>query len=188
MADIKKLLAIKKAKGKPKFNRDGYIKRKKIGPGWRKPKGVHSKLRHQFAGHSKKVMPGFRTDKRIRGVHLSGLLPVLIKTIKNLESLDKNTHGAIVANVGMKKKIELLEALKKQGIVVLNLKEDYISKAQAKLKERQAARDEKASKKTEKEKKAAKEKKKKVEKKLTEEEKIEKEKKEKDKIMTKGDQ
>jgi large subunit ribosomal protein L32e len=180
--DIKKLLQIRKQKKrKRRFIRESHGILRRIDDKWRRPRGRHSKLRHQAAGHRKKVKPGFRTDKAVRGLDNSGLVPVIIHSLNHIPLLNKSVHGAIVgSSVGKRKKLLLLAELKKHGIKVLNLKEGYENKIIEEFENRKKAEEEK-SKKAEK----SREKPGEEEKKLTEEEKQIQEKKEKDRLLTK---
>ena len=185
MKDIKKLLEIRKERKRtmPKFRRQTYGIYKRIGDEWRKPKGRHSKQKHQMAGHSKKVKPGFRTNRIVRGMDRTGLVPIVVYSLGNIPLIDKNLQGAIISsNVGDRKRIVLLNELKKHGIKVLNLKEGHENKILEKIKQRKQERENKILKK--KEGKPKKEEKK-AEKELTPEEKEAQEKKEKDKLLTK---
>lgn len=193
MADAKKLTERKELKKKhPAFKRESNTKRIKFkkDTAWRRPKGRHSKLRHQMAGHAKKVMPGFRTDNAVRGLHPSGLIAVVVNAPSDISKLDKSIHGVIVGStVGARKKLIIIEAVKKAGLQILNLKDNHASKIEETFKKRKAAKAERLTKKAEKEKsKKEKEKKetKEEKKELNEEEKAEQEKKEKEKILTKA--
>jgi len=191
MADLKKALERRKEQKnkRPTFKREGNTKSVKFKKDtrWRRPKGRHSKLRHQTAGHAKKVMPGFRSERSVRGLHQSGLVSIIVHTPNDVAELDKNTQGAIVAStVGKRKKLIIIESLKKAGVALLNIKEDYLSKVEAELKQRKATKEERTVKKEKKAETKKKEEKKEEKKAETEEEKAAKEKQEKDKIITKA--
>jgi large subunit ribosomal protein L32e len=186
MADIKKLLALRKKmkSNMPHYKRDGWYKKSGLGDKWRAPKGRHNKQRHGFAGHSSKVKPGFGTNNLVKHLDKSGLLPVLVNSIDNISILDKNIHGVIVGkHMGDRKRVLILEELKKKGIKVLNLKEDYAEKAKQKVKLRQEVKEKKL---LEKQKKKSKEEKKEVKKEeMTQEEKEKAQEHEKHKVLTK---
>jgi len=185
MTDIKKLLEIRKNRKSKKhhFRRQGFGIYYRIKDQWRKPKGRHSKQRHQAAGHAKKVKPGFRTNKLIRGMDKTGLIPVLVNSLAHIPLLDKNIHGAVICgNVGDRKRLQLLVELKKHGVKVLNLKENHDKTIQGRIEERKK---EKADRIARKSKSKSKKEVKKEEKELTPEEKEAKEKAEKDKILHK---
>ncbi|MBN2420896.1 hypothetical protein JXB27_01300 [Candidatus Woesearchaeota archaeon] len=191
MTDIKELIKIKKAldRKRPGFKRDGYGKRMRITAEWRKPRGLHNKMKNKKAGHRRMPMPGFRTNRLVRGLHMTGLMPVKVSSLVDIAMMDKGTQGAIIANgVGNRKRVILIEALKKAGIHILNLKENHSQKIKEALEIRKKARENKLLEKKEKSKKAEKKgEKKEIKEELTPEQKAEEEKKEKDKILTKAE-
>jgi large subunit ribosomal protein L32e len=192
MEEIKNLLKLrKKIKGKkPTFIRQDAHKKKKLGRKWRKPKGLHSKLRLKFKGHHKPVSKGFGSPKKVRGTDRQGLKIIVVNSIKDIEKIKDNESIIIAKRIGAKKKIELLKSANEKGVTISNIKnvEEYIKQLEAKLKERKEKR-EKALKERKEKKKSVKEKKEKegLAKKISEEEKKKEEKKEKDKILTKKD-
>lgn len=192
MADMKELMRIKKIldNKRPAFKRDGYGKRIRITSEWRKPRGLHNKMKDHKGGHRRMPMPGFRTNRLVRGLHMTGLLPVRVSTLVDIAMMDKKTQGAIVANgVGNRKRILLIDALNKAGIHILNLKNDHAQKIKDALSLRKKVREDILLQKKEKSKKAEKKEEHKDHKKeeLTPEQKAEEEKKTKDKILTKAD-
>ena len=151
MSDIKKLLEIRKNRKSKKhhFRRQGYGIYHRIKDQWRKPKGRHSKQRHQAAGHAKIVKPGFRTNKLVRGMDKTGLIPVIINTIAHIPLLNKNIHGAVIGgNVGNRKRLHIIAELKKHGIKVLNLKENHEQKIHDKINARKKEREERLARKS----------------------------------------
>jgi len=187
--DKEKLMEIRKAKKnkKPVFIRQDTNKKKRLRNKacWRKPKGRHSKMRLGKAGHESMPSLGWGSPKEVKGLHKSGLMPVLIFSLKDLEKI-KEGKGAVIGNsVGTRKRIELIKKAEERGLKILNIKntKKLIEKI---LKEREAKKEkrlEKEKKKSEKSKK--KEKKKEKEEPVDEEVKKKEKKKEKDKILTK---
>ena len=186
--ELKEILKLKKkAKGRrPNFIRQDFHK-KRLKKKWRRPKGLQSKVRLGFKGKPKKISSGFGSPKKVRGLHGSGLKPILIYSFKDIDKIKKENEGVIIGgSVGLKKRYEILKKLKEIGVKVLNIKdiEKYLKKFEDDLN----ARKEKKKKLKEKKEKKKEDKPKKEEKlaeKLTEEEKKEKDKKEKDKLLTK---
>jgi len=183
---MKKLLELKKliARKRPKFIRDESYKRKEVGPSWRRPRGQCSKVRRNMAGHMALVKKGYRGPRAVRGALLSGLIPVRISNMKELENLDAKKHTAVIASqVGIRKKILLLHACAKKGVTCFNIKDskqftDDFNKAQSEKKSKAAAKKKETQAKEKTKKKAVKK-----ETQPTEEE--EGEKKELDKILSK---
>ena len=170
-------------KNKPQFIRQDYQRRKRLGRKlkWRKPKGIHSKIRHHLKGRRKMPSPGYKSPSKTRGLHASGLEMVCIYSPSGINKIDKDTEGIIISKqVGLKKKFDILKMAKEMGIPILNANideqikkiEDFINSRKKGIKE---------TKKESKEKPETKE----SEQKLTDKQKKEIQKQEKDKILTK---
>jgi len=190
------LLKIKKEllKRKPVFKRHAYHRKKRLGKMWRRPRGLHSKMRLQRKGHRNVVSVGYRTPAALRGMHISGLEQIIVHNTSELSKINPSTQGIIVANVGEKKRIDILKEALKLKIRVINYKDpaSYLKSIEEQMKkkkdEKSLKEEEKKKKKDELKKKAEeKAKEKKLEEALTDEEKKEKEKEEKDKVLTKKD-
>jgi large subunit ribosomal protein L32e len=161
----KKLLDIRKKlkKKRPSFHREDSHKVIKIKPKWRKPTGSHSKVRHQLRGYVKRVEPGYRSPAAIRGTHKSGLFPVIINNIADLNRVNKEKQGIVIAaRLGKRKKVLVLNKAKELGITILNVKnvdafvksvDDFIK---ARKEKKQAHKKKKESKEKEKKKKSEK--------------------------------
>jgi len=191
---MKDLLALRKSikKKKPGFVRQDAHKKPRLKKKWRRARGIHSKIRLKKRGYRKNVRKGYGSPNKVYGLHPEGLKGVVVKSLDDLKSITKEKGAVISANIGLKKKIELLKKAKELGIIVLNFKDidKFLKSSEEKQKARKKAKEErkkkKAAKKKEKEKKVEEKKKEeKLAEKLTDEEKKEKEKEEKDKILTK---
>ena len=193
MKDSNTLLKIRKAlqRKKPNFIAQDTHKRKEVRKRWKKPTGVHSKMREHRKGHPKVVSKGWRSPKKIRGYHPTGLKICYVRNVSDLSPLNNKADAIMISSqVGTKKKIEIIEAAKKKNITVLNYRDvdGFVNNVKNRL---QKAKEEKA--KLVQEKKEMESKKKiKEEDKATlagkiqsEDERKEQEKKEKDKILTK---
>lgn len=129
MNDIKTLLELrnKLKQRKPDFIRQDYQRRKRLGRKlkWRKPKGVHSKIRHHFKGRRKMPSPGYRSPREARSLDSSGLKMIKVARVDDLKKISKESEGAVISkNVGMKKKLEVLKKAKELNVAVLNLNAD----------------------------------------------------------------
>ena len=176
---------------KPDFARQDYHKRPKLSKKWRKPKGLHSKMRKKLKGYRTSPSPGYGSPKSVNGLHASGLRLFLISSIKDLEKIDSSNEGIVLSStLGLRKRIEIIKKALENKITILNYKnpKQFLKIVEERLKkekeEKETKTKEKERKKKEKEKKGSEKKKEKLEK-LTEEEKKEEEKKEKDKLLTK---
>lgn len=195
MVDIKALLEQRRRtkKKKPVFSRKDCNRKKRIEDDvWRKARGVDNKQRLHRKGYKKGPSSGFRAPVLVRGLHKSGLIPVLVSSSGQLNTLSKE-HGIIISSQtgDRKRKIIILESQKK-NIRILNFDaEKTAQKIETELKERKEHRkksleakekksiDEKVKKETKKDKEEKKSDQ------LSDEEKKKLEKEEKDKVLTK---
>lgn len=169
---------------KPVFVRENYGALPRITNTWRKPKGIHSKLRHGFAGHRNRVEPGYGTPATLRHLTTEGLHPVLVHTTKTVDTLDPKKHTIIIAHVGMRKKTEIITYAQQKKISILNVKkpEQYLTSVQTELAERKKAQQ---TRKKKQEKQTKVEKKEQPQEQKDETAKKEEQKKELDKLLTK---
>jgi large subunit ribosomal protein L32e len=149
--EISKALQQRKEKKKrARFLRSDWHKRLRIGRRrkklrkWRRPKGRHNKIRERRKGRGARVDVGYGSPKVVRGT-INGLKPVLIYSPKDLEKLGEEDVG-IIASVGMKKKLEILNAAKemaKTKQIKLNVDiEEELEKINKKLEAKKRARKE----------------------------------------------
>jgi large subunit ribosomal protein L32e len=165
MTDKKTLLEFrsKMKKKKPGFFRRNWNSKGKIERTvWRKARGTDNKQRVKLKGYAVKPSQGFRSPAEVRGLHKSGLLPIIISSIKQLDSLTRE-HGVILSGrLGDKKRKELIVECQKRKITIINLDaEKAIGKIDASIKQRQdnkKKRSEEESAKAEKQKKSIEEK------------------------------
>ncbi|MBI2129402.1 50S ribosomal protein L32e [Candidatus Woesearchaeota archaeon] len=187
---MSKLLELRKAikAKKPVFLRQDYHKKKELGRKWRKPKGLHSKMRHHFKGKTRCVAHGWGSPAEVKYLHPSGLKQIMVNSVEELKKINAKTEGAMVAAaVGMKKKVEILKKAIELGIKVLNIKDtgSYLKEQEEKLKERKKRRTE--LKETKKEEKKSDKLEEKVAPELSDEDRKKQEKLEKEKVLTKKD-
>ncbi|MBW2976674.1 50S ribosomal protein L32e [Candidatus Woesearchaeota archaeon] len=190
MGSIKELLELRKqikAK-KPNFIRQDTNKKKRLKKKWRKPKGLHSKLGAKLKGRPKHVSKGYRSPKKARNLHKSGLQQCIVNSAGGLEQLDAKKNCVVISSsVGDRKRIIILKKAKEEGFNVVNIKnvDDYIKKAEEKIQLRKKSKEEEKGKAKETKAVEKKEVEEELTKKVEEESKKETEKKEKDKILTK---
>lgn len=150
--------AVQMRKKKPKFLRqDTYkcsFKNK-----WRKPRGLHNKIRLNRAGHAAKPSRGYGSPQEQRGLHRSGLVIVTITTLNDVQNLDPKKHGLMISSkLGLRKKVDLLQKLgdKFRIFNVKNVEQfltDVKSKFEVKKKENKSKKDKRVKSKFEAEKK-----------------------------------
>ena len=88
---------------------------------WRKPKGNDNKMRLQVKGYPPIVKSGYGTERELRGLHPSGLQPVWVHNVKELEGLDASRHIVYIASsVGLKKRLQILRRAEELGLRVAN--------------------------------------------------------------------
>ncbi|MCD6547436.1 MAG: 50S ribosomal protein L32e [Nanoarchaeota archaeon] len=107
---------------KPRFVRLNTVK-KKVEEKWRKPKGRHGRVK-KLLGHNKGASPdiGYGSPKKIRGLHLSGLKKILIHNVNELQNVDAKTQGIVIANIGKKKKIQIVQKALEMKLRIFNLR------------------------------------------------------------------
>ncbi len=113
----------KKIKGRrPKFSRQEWFRYKKIDKNtWRKPKGLHSKMRQNLKYRPNVANIGYRSPKKVRDLHPSGFEDVLVHNIDELDGLDPDTQAIRIAHgVGMKKRIDIENKADEMDLRVLN--------------------------------------------------------------------
>jgi len=142
-----------KAKSKqPKFVRQEYNKRKQLPLNWRKPRGVHSKLRLRRRGKPQMVSVGYKMPDEVRGLTREGLQQVFVSAPEHLKFI-KTGEVAVLHKVSNKRRLEILQAAQKLNAKILNFKDisKRIDEIKARLTAKQAARKKKGEKRAKKE-------------------------------------
>jgi len=144
--DVKSALENREAKKKrkPIFKRTDWHKRSRVGRGrkklqvWRRARGRHNKIREQRISRMKRPEIGYGSPRLVKGT-ISGLKPVNISTLNELEKLNKDNIAIINSVLGMRKRIMLFNKAKELGIKT-NLPEDFPAKFDNFLKEKKLRR------------------------------------------------
>lgn len=106
---------------RPAFKRQEWFRYKKLGDSWRRPKGIHSKMRRGIRRRPPLVRIGYRGPKAVRGLHPSGFEEVLVHTPSELDGLDPKVQAVRVGStVGFKKRTDIESKADELGIRVLN--------------------------------------------------------------------
>lgn len=106
---------------RPAFKRQEWHRYAKLGEGWRKPKGRHSKMKRGLKRRSPMADIGFRGPAKVRGYHPSGFREVLVHNIDGLESVDPKVEAVrIGGTVGTRKRLEIQDRADDLGIRILN--------------------------------------------------------------------
>ena len=106
---------------KPDFKRQESWRYKRVKENWKKPRGIDSKMRKKVKGWPPYPEAGYRSPKKIRGLHPSGYAEVQVQTVENLNEIDPAKQAIRIARtVGGKKRVEILALAEERGIHVLN--------------------------------------------------------------------
>jgi large subunit ribosomal protein L32e len=108
---------------RPVFGRQAANRYLRIGRdgAWRRARGLQSKQRRHYGFRSEIVRIGYRSPARVRGLVPSGFVPVLVRSVGELEGIDGHRQAAIIARtVGTRLRLVLEEEARKLGIRVLN--------------------------------------------------------------------
>ncbi|MBS3117986.1 hypothetical protein J4430_03865 [Candidatus Woesearchaeota archaeon] len=167
-----------KTKKKPVFLRQDIYKKKKLKNVWRKPKGIHSKLRR--TGRGKRNIPSIGYGSKKKPVEKK---PARISSIKELGMVEKGRVIYLSGKVGLKKKIQIIKEAGKKDLTILGIKDTkaFIEREEEERKKNKEKRKRKEEKKEE----ANKQEKEEKAKEELKEDKEKKEKEEKRKVLEK---
>src|SRR3989338_2765955 len=142
--EAKRLLELraKLKRKKPIFTKQDTHKHKNLKVRWRKPKGLHAKMRLNKKGHHRSIEVGWGSPKEVRGMHKSGLKIKLVNSLKEIENLGKEFGIVVGKTVGKRKKIEILKKAEEKGIKVLNINDvnSYIKKTEEEYSKKKLAK------------------------------------------------
>jgi large subunit ribosomal protein L32e len=114
------LRAIKSGQ-RPAFKRQEWYRYKMLGEEWRRPRGIHSKMRRGFKRRPPMVEIGYRGPKSVRGLHPSGFEEVMVYNADSLDKIDPKAQAIrIGGTVGVKKRLVIEARAAELGIRVLN--------------------------------------------------------------------
>lgn len=106
---------------RPTFKRQNWFRYKRLGEKWRRPRGIHSKMRRHFKYRIPVVQIGFRGPASVRGLHPSGFEEVMIKTPKEVDNVNPEVQAIRIAStVGDKKREIIVKKADKLKIRVFN--------------------------------------------------------------------
>ena len=106
---------------RPAFKRQEWFRYQKLGESWRRPRGIHSKMRRGMKRRPPMVEIGYGGPALVRGLHPSGFEEVMVYNVDGLENINPKTQAArIGGTVGVKKRIAIENRAKELGIRVLN--------------------------------------------------------------------
>ena len=103
-----------------RYQSDGFFR---VGPSWRKPKGIDGRQRRRFKGAPKMPKIGYGTDKRTKHYLPNGFLKFRVTKLADLELLlmHNRTYCAEIAHsVGAKTRKEIVDRAAALGVRVTN--------------------------------------------------------------------
>lgn len=124
MDQKEKLLKLRKEikKKKPAFRRVESWRYVRVKDSWRKARGIDSKTRRKSKSGVKSPSVGYRTPKKIRGLHPSGYEEVRVEVLKDLDDLNPHKHAIKLAStLGSKKRLEIIDHAQKRNFRILNI-------------------------------------------------------------------
>jgi len=105
----------------PKFRRQESWKYAKLSESWRRPKGLDNKMRKDIKGVPPRVKVGYRTPRDIRGLHPSGLRPLIVSDVEQLERLKGQDLIVVISSrVGRRTKRAMTDKAKSLGLRIAN--------------------------------------------------------------------
>ena len=106
---------------RPAFKRQEWFRYSKLGEKWRRPVGIHSKMRRKFKRRPSVVTVGYRGPRAARGLHPSGFEEVYVCNTSELDGIDPKKQAVrISGTVGTRKRIMIEDRAEELGIRVLN--------------------------------------------------------------------
>ncbi|MFH1445265.1 MAG: 50S ribosomal protein L32e [Nanoarchaeota archaeon] len=121
--EVKSKLKLRKKikKKKPEFKRQEQWRYKRLKKGWRKPKGIDSKLKKGKKSRGKTVRPGYSSPISVRGLTKSGHKIVRIHNVKDVDKIQHaNEVGLIASGIGAKKRAEIIKYAEEKNVHIMN--------------------------------------------------------------------
>ena len=136
MSDLSEIRKEKKAR-KPAFvSQDSWKRRLLPRKSWRRPRGLHSKMRLKKRGNPKSPSHGYRSPKAMRALTPFGTQAVVVSSVKGL-AIASGKDVIISSTVGNRKKLEIIKAASEKKLAVLNLNvAEFAGKIAAEMEER----------------------------------------------------
>ncbi len=122
MSDLLSVRNKMKAK-KPEFERTDSNIFKQFRGTWRKPKGIHNKLRRGFKGHKNLPSIGYSSPTDVKGLTRKGMISVLISNVSDLSKVKSGFVAVVAHGVGTKKRVQILTKAKEMKITIVGIKD-----------------------------------------------------------------
>lgn len=108
---------------KRKFLRKEQNRRSRLKETWRKPKGMHSKVRRKEKQVGKMPSSSMRSPAKKRYLHPKGVSEVLVGNLFELDKVGKKQIVRLRSSLGKRKRIMLLNKAKKMNLSVIGAKD-----------------------------------------------------------------
>ena len=106
---------------RPAFKRQEWFRYSKLGEKWRRPKGIHSKMKRKLKRRPPVVVIGYRGPALARALHPSGFEEKMVHNLNDLDNVDPKKQAVrIGGTVGTRKRILIEDRAEELGIRVLN--------------------------------------------------------------------
>ena len=106
---------------RPAFIRQESWRYRRVGEGWRRPRGKSSRMRRSVRGHPRLVKIGHGGPSKSRGLHPSGYRELLVHNPEELLAANPEKEVVRIASrVGEKKKLMIMARAEELKIKVLN--------------------------------------------------------------------
>jgi len=93
----------------------------RVKPRWRRPRGKTSKMRLGLRGWPRTVKVGYKTERKGRGLHPSGLKEVIVRREADLDRIDSKSQIIKISHtVGERKRVAILERAQALELTVAN--------------------------------------------------------------------
>ena len=111
-----------KKKREPTFHRQEWFRYRRLEKtGYRRPRGMHSKMRKHWGYRPPLARIGYRGPKISRGLHPSGFEEVLVWNERGLDAVDPKRQAVRIGHgVGGRKRQKIQEKADELGIRILN--------------------------------------------------------------------
>ncbi len=135
---------------KPTFLRQDANRNKSLVKNWRKPKGMHSKMRLHLRGRRASPSPGYSSPRAVRGLTREGLQEVHVYNVKDLQDFNPKTQIIVFGNIGLRNKMGLLKMCIEKKYVVAQIKDipAFMKKVESDLAARKTKKKQSEEKKT----------------------------------------
>ncbi|MFO8132376.1 MAG: 50S ribosomal protein L32e [Thermoplasmatota archaeon] len=110
-----------KQRGTPDFVRQQAELYRRLDRNWRRPRGIHSKMRKGRSCKRPSAKIGYGTAQKVKGLHPSGFKEVLVHNPGEVDDVDPATEAIRIAGtVGGRKRKHIIEKADEMDIRVLN--------------------------------------------------------------------